>query len=196
MSRLQRESVRLGRPTRLALYVVSIGVWLTGGLWLLFHFFLVTQGEFGPQTNPLEPWWLRLHGAFAFATVWMFGLLWSVHVTKAWPFSRRRWSGGVLAGTIGWLTLSGYLLYYVGSDSARSAISILHWVIGLAVPLVFLWHRVILRGRRVNGVVEFRDAIASRGERQPGSVDVSGMGNGDATQRMGPHRGRNTIPRD
>ena len=110
MNGFQGQSVRLGRPTRLVLYVVSIGVWLTGGLWLVFRYFLGTQGEFGPQTNPLEPWWLGLHGAFAFATVWIFGLLWSMHVTKAWPFSRRRWSGGLMAGTIGWLTLSGYLL--------------------------------------------------------------------------------------
>ena len=141
MSSLQRRSVRLGRPTRLGLYIVGIGVWLTGGLWLLFHYFLVSQGEFGPQTNPLEPWWLKLHGAFAFATVWMFGLLWSVHVTKAWPISRRRLSGGMMAGTIGWLTLSGYLLYYVGNDNVRSVISVLHWAIGLAAPLAFLWHR-------------------------------------------------------
>jgi hypothetical protein len=153
MNGSQPNSTRIGRPTRLALYVVGIGVWLTGGLWLLFHYFLVTRGEFGQEANPLEPWWLKLHGAFAFASVWMFGLLWAVHVTPAWPSARRRWSGGVMAGVLAWLILSGYLLYYVGDDKARSIVSVLHWAVGLAVPLFFLSHRVSFRPRRVNGTV-------------------------------------------
>ncbi|MEJ2083700.1 MAG: hypothetical protein P8Y94_16425, partial [Acidobacteriota bacterium] len=70
--------------------VVGIGVVLTGGSWLLFHHFLVEQGEFGPEPTRLEPWLLTLHGAFAFAAVWVLGLLWGVHVTAAWPLSRRR----------------------------------------------------------------------------------------------------------
>jgi hypothetical protein len=140
--------VRLGRPKRLLLYVISIGVWLTGGLWLLFHHFLVKQGEFGPQNNWLEPWWLKFHGAFGFASIWLFGLLWAVHVTRAWPLARRRWSGGVMVGLMAWLILTGYLLYYIGNDEARSAVSILHWSIGLVAPIVFVWHHRRLRNRR------------------------------------------------
>ena len=81
MSGPHRSSVRLGRSRRLALYVVGCGVWTSGALWLLFHYLLVQQGEFGPKISTLEPWWLKLHGAFAFATLWIFGLLWGVHVT-------------------------------------------------------------------------------------------------------------------
>lgn len=137
----------LGRPMRLSLYVVALGVWLSGGLWLLFHHFFVRQGEFGPETNPLESWYLKAHGAFAVAAIWMFGLLWGIHVAKMWPFSWRRWSGGVMAGVLAWLTLSGYLLYYVGDDKTRSVVSFLHWSIGLAAPVFFLWHRVNFRKR-------------------------------------------------
>lgn len=113
-------------------------------------FLLVRQGEFGPQTHPLEPWSLKLHGAFAFAVIWVFGLLWGVHVTTAWPLGRRRWSGGVMTGVLWWLTVSGYLLYYVSDETARSLISLLHWTVGLAGPLVFFWHRYRRRrgGRR------------------------------------------------
>ncbi|HEY1212563.1 MAG TPA: hypothetical protein VGE93_02920, partial [Bryobacteraceae bacterium] len=63
MRRSPRPSYRLPRRRQLALYSIGIGVWLTGGLWLLFHYLLVRQGEFGPQTHPLEPWSLKLHGA-------------------------------------------------------------------------------------------------------------------------------------
>jgi hypothetical protein len=132
----------------LALYIIGTGVWLSGGLWLLYHYFFVQQGEFGPAANPLEAWWLKLHGAFAFAAIWIFGLLWGAHVTKLWPSSRRRWSGSIMTGVLVWLILSGYLLYYVGEEKSRSIVSILHWSIGLACPFFFLWHRIKFRRPR------------------------------------------------
>ncbi len=122
---------------RRALYAIGAGVWVSGAIWLLVH----------------EPWWLRVHGAFAFASVWMFGLLWGAHVTKKWPASRRRWSGGVLTGILAWLTLSGYLLYYTGNETARSIVSVLHWTIGLACPIPFVWHRLGSRRRRAGNQV-------------------------------------------
>jgi hypothetical protein len=147
MSAFARKSESLGRFNRWALYIVGIGVWLSGGLWLLYHYFFERQGEFGPTANPLEPWWLKLHGAFAFAAVWVFGLLWGVHITKAWPRKRRRWSGGALTGVFALLIVSGYLLYYIGDDKVRPIVSVLHWGIGLACPVFFLFHRLRLRRR-------------------------------------------------
>ncbi|TCK70748.1 hypothetical protein [Acidipila rosea] len=132
----------LGRSRRWGLYIIGIGAWLSGGLWLLFHYFFVEQGEFGPQVNPLEPWWLKIHGAFAFAATWIFGLMWGVHVTKAWPYKRRRSSGAMLTAVFAWLTLSGFLLYYVGDERIRPMLSIGHWAIGIAFPLAFGWHRL------------------------------------------------------
>lgn len=148
MSARIHRSVRLGRSKRLTLYVVGIGVWLSGGVWLLFHYFCVKQGEFGPVENPLTPWWLRLHGAFAFAAIWIFGLLWGVHVTVAWPRERRRWSGGALAAVFAFLIASGYLLYYVGDDRVRPVVSVIHWGIGLVCPAFFFLHRLRRRRQR------------------------------------------------
>jgi hypothetical protein len=133
--------VRLSRSRRLWIYGVGVGLWCTGALWLLFHYFVVHNGDFGPGPHPIEPWWLKLHGAFAFTGIWMFGLLWGVHVVKGWGGERRRLSGGLLVGLTIWLTLSGYLLYYAGNEDLRSVISLLHWVIGLACPASFLVHR-------------------------------------------------------
>lgn len=138
----KRRSVRFGSARLRAFYVIGAGVWLSGGLWLCFHYFLVKPGEFGPQSNPLEPWWLKLHGAFAFAATWFFGLLWGTRITVAWPSGRRRSSGSVLAGIILLLIVSGYLLYYVGDDTARSIVSIGHWGIGLVCPALYWAHRM------------------------------------------------------
>jgi len=137
-----RKKRTLSRRRRWALYIIGSGIWLTGGVWLLFHYFLVKQGEFGPTTNPFEPWWLKLHGAFAFAGVWLFGLLWGIHIAKLWPGKRKRWSGGILTAVFFVLILSGYLLYYVGDDRIRPLISAVHWGIGLACPIFFVWHRL------------------------------------------------------
>jgi hypothetical protein len=80
--------------------------------------------------------------------MWIFGLVWGVHVSKAWPYARRRWSGGAMTGVLAWLIVSGYLLYYTGNESARAVVSVLHWVIGLACPIVFFWHRFRLLYKR------------------------------------------------
>ena len=144
------KTVKLGGAQRWQLSIIGIGVWLSGGLWLLFHYFFGKQGDFGPVENPLTPWWLRLHGAFAFAFLWMFGLLWGTHITVAWPRKRRRRSGGVLAGVFAVLIVSGYLLYYVGDDTIRPLIYILHWGIGLGSPAFFFAHRLRLRRQQEN----------------------------------------------
>jgi len=140
-----RGPIRLSASRRAAVYVVFAATWLTGGLWLLFHYFLTSQGEFGPEPHPLEPSWLRLHGAAAFAALWTLGLLWGVHIVNAWQARRRRWSGGALFGVGAVLIVTGWLLYYAGDDGLRSVASIAHWGLGLAAPALFLFHRFLAR---------------------------------------------------
>jgi len=162
MSASVRKSASFGRSRRPLLYIIGVGVWLSGGLWLLFHHFFGEQGEFGPKIHPLEPWWLKLHGAFGFAAVWIFGLLWGVHVSRAWPDLRRRWSGGVMTGVFCWLILSGYLLYYTGNEDVRSIMSVLHWGIGLASPICLGFHRLRFQKRRLSQVDRVQDRLEQR----------------------------------
>jgi len=141
-----RESVRLTAGRRIAVYGVGAGLWLTGVLWLVYHYFLQRQGAFGPGPHPLEFWWRASHGLFGFAALWTLGLLWGAHVVRAWRTRLHRVSGGLLLAVLGVLAVTGYLLYYVGDDSALSAIAIVHWGIGLALPLAFAAHRISRRG--------------------------------------------------
>lgn len=137
-----RRSARLTRARRLGLYAVGLGVWLSGGLWLLFHHFVRRTGPLGPGPHPLEWWWLTLHGAFGFTAIWTFGWLWSAHISRGWASGRRRASGGLLVGLLSGLTLSAYLLYYVGDEQLREPISLLHWSVGLLSPIAFAAHRI------------------------------------------------------
>ena len=135
--------IRLGAARRMMVYLIGVGVWASGGVWLVFHYFLRRAGEFGPETHPLEPWWLRLHGAFAFAAIWLAGLLWASHIVNGWGARRRRWSGSLMLSLVALLTLTGWLLYYGGDDALRRYSSFLHWIVGLGAPALFVWHRYV-----------------------------------------------------
>src|SRR5690242_6476533 len=103
-----RGPIALPLRRRFTLYGIALGVWLTGVLWLIYHYFLRQEGPFGFKNNPLEHLWIVLHAAFGFAAIWMFGVLWSVHVKHAWELRWRRRSGGTLFGFVLALSLTGY----------------------------------------------------------------------------------------
>lgn len=136
-------SVRLHPARRWLTYGVGIGLWTTGVLWLVFHYFLAQQTAFGPAPHPLEFWWRAAHGFFGFASLWTFGLLWSAHIVGAWKSGRHRVSGGAVFVLLAWLIGSGYLLYYLGSDEVIADVSLLHWSVGLVLPVPFLIHRLL-----------------------------------------------------
>ena len=72
-SRLRQ--VRLGKRHEASVHLCVAALVITGLLWLLFHFFVVVQGEFGEQQHPLEAWWLRLHGFAGMGALLLFGSL-------------------------------------------------------------------------------------------------------------------------
>ena len=155
--RRPRHTVWLPSRGRLALYAVASGVWLTGGLWLLFHYFIHGPGEFGATTHPLESWWLSLHGAFAFMSIWTFGVVWATHVLPGWATRRRRPTGIATATPVGWLMASGYLLYYLGGEQSRFVVGVLHWSVGLGAPILFVAHGLRARSlRRARTLAEAR----------------------------------------
>lgn len=151
-----RARLTLGREV--LVHTVLGVLWATGVGWLVFHYFLRQTGEFGELPHPLEAWWLRLHGAAGFATLWLLGLLWVVHLVPGWK-ARRRPSGIVLACALGVLVVSGWCLYYVGDDHQRATIALVHWILGAALPVLLLPH--VLRGR------------ARRAPRTPGGIQRS-----------------------
>ena len=125
---------------RKTLMVVSGGVWLSGLLWLFFHYALRQKTEFGYTSHPLEHWSLALHGMFAFAALWMFGLLWGVHIQTGWRRHRRRRSGGTLFGIVLWLAVSGLGLYYLENPDLLTWLAVAHWAVGIFAASAFLVH--------------------------------------------------------
>ena len=131
----------LSRLRRYSLYFASAGICATGVVWLYAHYFLESVDSFGfAGPHPAEKWSLIAHAGVAFYGIWWFGLLWPNHIYKSWKARIRRATGGVLFGCVAWLTLTGYALYYIGSERWRSWFSILHWVVGLAAAAAFAVH--------------------------------------------------------
>lgn len=126
---------------RTAIYLTSAGLWLTGVLWLIYHYFMHKTDQFGfDGADPLENWWLIAHAVVGFYAVWMFGVLWPGHIKSGWRTKMRWISGGCLFLVVVWLTITGLSLYYLGSDEWRKWTSIAHWIPGLAAFAVFVCH--------------------------------------------------------
>jgi len=137
--------IRLGEWHQAYLYGMGTVLILSGAMWLLFHYYVRIPGEFGPTLHPLEPWLLSIHGISAAGILIGFGSVMPGHVRRAWRAARNRISGSIFFGVMLALTVTGYLLYYVGNETARSFLSIFHWVVGLGLPVLAGWH--IWRGR-------------------------------------------------
>lgn len=121
-------------------------LWSTGVLWLVFHYFLQSGGEFGPTPHALEKWWLSLHGLAAFAGLFAAGTVLPVHALRAWQLNKNRTTGVGMKGALAWLAVTGYALYYFADPEARPWLPWLHWVAGLGLPALITLH--IGHGRR------------------------------------------------
>ena len=139
------DSIRLGRWHQAAVYGATAALALSGIIWLVLHYFLAAPGEYGPPIHPLEPWMLRLHGAAVMAALIIYGSLLPGHIRRALSIRRNTALGIGLIALMLLLTVTGYLLYYAGDENARPLISATHWLVGLAMPALLVWH--IVSGR-------------------------------------------------
>jgi hypothetical protein len=152
------EAIRLGPWHRRTVYAATGALVVSGILWLVLHYWMMAPGEFGETSHPLEPWMLRLHGAAAMAGLILYGSLLPIHIKRAWTIRRNVGLGITLSSLLLLLTVTGYLLYYAGGEDARPVISALHWVIGLSVPVLLVWH--VIAGRRRSVVPSGNPEIA------------------------------------
>ena len=132
---------RLKKNQKLAIYGVSLGLLLSGLVWLYFYYFVRVTDQFGFE-NP-HPWQGKLmiaHAVVALPSIWIFGFLWHIHVKPGWRARVKRGSGGTYWSLVLWMILSGYSLYYIGSDTVRQWLSMGHWIAGIPATGLFLWH--------------------------------------------------------
>jgi len=91
---------------------------------------------------------LMLHGGAAMIALLLFGAMFPIHIQQSWLRGKNRVMGSVLLATGAVLIVTAFGLYYSGSDIARPWMSWIHLMIGLALPVLLLFH--IASGRRAN----------------------------------------------
>jgi hypothetical protein len=74
------------------------------------------------------------------------GTVMNSHIRRAFRAATNLIAGGSLVAALALLTLTGYGLWYIAGETSRGTWSIMHWVPGLAFPLLLSWH--IRCGRR------------------------------------------------
>lgn len=135
-----RRTARLARWQIWLLTLPGAALWLTGGAWLLLHYYGQADGEFGPEMNPLEPWMMKVHGLALIPAFLGIGGMFVAHIGKGWDYAHQRVAGIALCAALTLITTTGYMLYYAGDEGLRAWSSIAHWSVGLGLPAIFLWH--------------------------------------------------------
>jgi hypothetical protein len=138
----------LSAPHRRWVYATAGTLWLSGLGWILACRVFRPDGLDPELPGPSEVLWLRAHGIAATLFLVILGTLLPIHVGRRIRFPTNRGSGITLLMIFAVLTLSGDGLYYLTAEDWRAATSVLHWSLGLAVPLVIGWHVTFIRGHR------------------------------------------------
>jgi cation transport ATPase len=172
MRHSRRDSIRLKRLHRYFLYAVLALLFLSGVAWAYWNYVAASPGDF--ETSA-KAWAMKIHGAAAMAILVLIGMLLSGHVRFAWRARRNRANGSVFLSAFAVLTITGYGLYYAGSEKLRAWTSWIHLVVGLALPILLLIH--IFLGRRTRLACQFRNrsrrASQGAGDRHPKSLTAS-----------------------
>jgi hypothetical protein len=126
----------MSRALRLWTMAALATLWLSGIAWIVLHYAFPAATEFGAAPNAWEPATIRIHGIIALGTVFVLGWIMARHVTESWSRRRNRASGLTLTISCLALALSGYALYYIVGDAARTAIGLTHEILG-AIGIVF-----------------------------------------------------------
>ena len=141
-------NLRLERWHRRCVYASGAALLVTGAAWLIAHFFLRAQGQFGESVSPIEPWAMKLHGAGAMLMLFFLGSLMNSHVRRALKSRRNLASGWSMIATFALLTGTGFGLYYLAAEGDRSVWSATHWVAGLGMGALFVVHVRLGRAER------------------------------------------------
>jgi hypothetical protein len=132
--------VKLNTRHQRWIYAILAAAYVTGVGWIVLHYGIVGQQALDNAWDMAQAWMLRAHGAAAMLTLVAAGSVLAIHVPSGWKLRQNVSSGIFMLTLLGLLTLTGWLLYYAAGESLRAWSSWLHMAVGVAAPLVLVWH--------------------------------------------------------
>jgi len=136
--------VRLDPSFRRALYAAIAVLTLTGAGWMLADWQKDPAGPEAWQTVAANL--LMVHGGAAMVMLMMLGALIPLHVRRSWRSGRNRLTGPTMIAINTALIVTGFGLYYAGSEFLRAWISDIHIAVGFALPALLALHIWVGRG--------------------------------------------------
>jgi hypothetical protein len=124
-------------------------LFLSGLAWAYWNYLAVSPGHFERSAKTGA---MKIHGAAAMAILVLVGMLLAGHVRFAWRARRNRGNGSLFLSAFAILAITGYGLYYAGSETVRAWTSWLHTAVGLALPIFLMVH--IWLGKRTRVTVQ------------------------------------------
>jgi len=131
---------RLGTFHRRALYWVAGTLFVTGVFWALLHYLPRQLGLDESSAMAGAAFTMKLHGAAAMLALVLIGTLVPGHISHGLENNINKASGIGMLFLLGLLVVSGYFLYYAGSDEARQVNSFVHLAAGIALPATIVVH--------------------------------------------------------
>lgn len=84
---------------------------------------------------------MTVHGIAAIIFIYIFGYFTRCHVQVHLRSGRHLLSGLIMLGVLALISVTGFSLYYLGSEVIRLWTSDIHCLLGVVVPLALLAHR-------------------------------------------------------
>ncbi len=125
-------STKLSRLQALAVYLFTLGLFITGGGWLALHYFSPLKTPFGGAQSPVEGWLTRLHGGVGMLFLVLFGNILSGHIIGGLRKGENMVSAVLLLMLTVFMVVTGWGLYYFSDEMLRKWTSAAHWAAGIA----------------------------------------------------------------
>ncbi len=131
---------RLDILHRRALYLVCAVLFVTGCVWAVLHYLpgALNMDEHASMAEAVIA--MKAHGAAAMFALVLIGTVLPRHVNQGLKNPRNKRSGIGMLSVFALLAVTGYFLYYAGSETFRSMNSWAHLAAGLALPAIGFAH--------------------------------------------------------
>lgn len=141
--RLERNRLNLWQKH--LIYVLTVGLLLTGLVWLVLDRFVHIEGDFGPEKHAAQYPALLIHGFMSFAYLLLLGSVLAQHVWRGWAIGLQRPQALILLLIQFLLVVTAPLLLYVAHERLREFASDVHLIAGLALALMLPVHIYLCR---------------------------------------------------